>query len=172
MWNITSESKMAAILSRVFWDVDIIMIYSINRSMHTNVYQFTCAHLQEDYLDRRVASQFFLIGPDSHFVYPVPSFSEMKETGWRKALGLIYLFIYWLIDWLIDLATVFIQDHPVQLKAGLNGGCLRIFQHWRITYRENQKLQTINTCKDQKSLLHKCLLKFFLKSESELSCLK
>ena len=36
---------------------------------------------------RRIASQFFLVSLDSHFVCPVPSFSEMKEIGWRKVLG-------------------------------------------------------------------------------------
>ena len=55
-------------------------------------------------------------------------------------------------DLFIYLSTIFIQDHPVQLKAGLNGGLFTYITTLTINiiYRENLKLQTINTCKDQK----------------------
>ena len=35
---------------------------------------------------RCVANQFFLVSLRDHFVCPVPSFSKMKEIGWRKVL--------------------------------------------------------------------------------------
>ena len=36
------------------------------------------------------------------------------ETDWNRRTKVSYLFIY--------LSTIFIQEHPVQLKSGLNGG--------------------------------------------------
>ena len=76
----------------------------------------------------------------------------------------LYLFIY--------LSTIFIQDHPVQLKAGLNGGLFTYITTLMNYLQRKSKVTNNKYMQRSKSQSHKCLFKLFLKSESELSYLK